>query len=56
MEILSAPVIGIGVVSLIGLVRSLMQLLTESEQPESSIKDPVVELHGAGSVDTGSLG
>ena len=28
----------------IGLIRSSMQLVTESEDPESSRKDPVVEL------------
>ena len=35
---------GIGVGSRIGLIRSLMQLVTESEEPESSRKDHEVEL------------
>jgi hypothetical protein len=42
----SAPVIEIGMVSLIGLARSWRQLVTESEEPESSMKDPVDELSG----------
>ena len=29
---------------------SVMQLVTESEEPESSIKDPVAELTGASAV------
>ena len=41
---------GIGVGSWIGLIRSSMQLVTESEEPESSRKDPVVELSVVGSV------
>ena len=41
---------GIGVGSWIGLIRSLMQLVTESEEPESSRKDPVVEQLVVGSV------
>jgi len=32
---------------------SLMQLVTESEEPESSINDPVVELSGTGAVGVG---
>jgi hypothetical protein len=47
--------IEIGEVSLIGLIRSLIQLVTESEEPESSIKDPVVELSGTDAVGIGSL-
>ena len=46
----SAPVMGIGVGSRIGLIRSLMQLVTESEEPESSRKDPVVGQLVVGSV------
>ena len=46
----SAPVMGIGVESRIGLIRSLMQLVTESEEPESSRKDPVVGQLVVGSV------
>ena len=40
---------------MIGLIRSLIQLVTESEEPESSIKDPVVELSGTDAVGVGSL-
>jgi hypothetical protein len=46
---------GIGVGSLIESIRSLIQLVTESEELESSIKDPVVESSRTIAFEVGSL-